>query len=47
MVQKITGEIIILISATKALPIGLRPTANSGAASPTSTPRATATITAM
>ena len=47
MVQKITGWIIILISATKAWPIGLSSTANAGETRPTAIPSATATITAM
>ena len=47
MVQKMIGLIIILISATNAVPIGLSATANSGKAKPTAMPRPTATITAM
>ena len=47
IVQKITGEIIIRMRATKASPMGLSFTAKSGATNPTRTPRATAAITAM
>ncbi len=47
IVQKITGWIIILISATNAVPSGLSSTANDGAVSPTTMPAATAVITAM
>ena len=47
IVQKMIGAIIILMSITNASPIGFRPTANSGAASPTVMPASTATITAM
>ena len=46
IVQKMTGWIIILISATNAWPSGLSSTANDGAASPTAMPAATAPITA-
>jgi hypothetical protein len=47
IVQKMTGEIIILIRATKPVPIGLRDLPRSGATRPTTMPAATATITAM
>ena len=46
-VQKMTGWIIILISATKVVPIHLRPTAKSGSTRPVMAPRTTAMITAM
>ncbi len=46
IVQKMTGWIIILISATKASPSGLSPTANAGNRKPTMMPRMTAPITA-
>ncbi len=41
------GWIIILISATKVVPIHLRSTAKSGTTRPTIAPRTTATMTAM
>ena len=47
IVQKMTGAMSILISATNAVPSHLRPTANSGNAKPTAMPSTTATITAM
>jgi hypothetical protein len=47
IVQKMIGEIIILIRFTNPVPIGFSSTAKSGAASPTAIPRATAAITAM
>ena len=47
IVQKMTGAIIIEISATNAVPIGFSDLATSGAMSPTTMPAATATITAM
>lgn len=47
IVQKMIGEIIILIRLTKPVPIGFSSTAKSGAIRPTAMPRATATITAM
>ena len=47
MVQKITGEIIILIRETNPVPSGFSATPVSGDASPTMTPATTATITAM
>ncbi len=47
IVQKMIGEIIILIRFTKPVPIGFSSLAKSGAANPTRMPRATATITAM
>ncbi len=46
MVQKITGEIIILIRLTKPVPTGFNSTANFGAARPTTMAATTATITA-
>lgn len=45
--QKMIGEIIILIRFTKPAPIGLSSLAKSGAANPTPMPRTTAMITAM
>ena len=45
--QKMTGWIIILISATNAVPSGLSSTAKSGATRPTAMPSSTATMTAM
>ncbi len=45
--QKMTGAIIILMRAMKPSPMGLRPTANVGAVSPTTMPASTATMTAM
>ena len=47
IVQKMTGWIIILISATKPSPSGASCTAKSGAATPTVMPRPTAATTAM
>ena len=47
IVQKMTGWIIIVISATKPVPSGLSFTAKSGNSSPTTMPRPTATMTAM
>ena len=47
MVQKMIGEIIILIRSTNAVPSGLSALPVSGATSPTTMPRTTATITAM
>ena len=47
IVQKMTGEIIILIRATNAVPSGLSWTAKSGASRPTAMPSRTATMTAM
>jgi hypothetical protein len=47
IVQKMTGEIIILIRSTKAVPSGFRAVPVSGATRPTPMPRTTATITAM
>ncbi len=46
IVQKMTGEIIILIRATKPVPSGLSALPSSGAARPTTMPASTATITA-
>ena len=46
IVQKMIGAIIILISDTKAVPIGLRVTANSGQIRPIVAPATTAMITA-
>ena len=46
MLQKMTGEIIILIRLTKPVPIGLSCLANSGARKPTAIPSTTATMTA-
>ena len=46
-VQKMTGWIIILISATKVVPIHFRPTAKSGNTRPATAPRTTAMMTAM
>ena len=46
IVQKMIGEIIILISAMKAVPSGFTALPTSGAMRPTSTPRTTAPITA-
>ena len=46
IVQKMTGWIIIRISATKASPIHCSFTAKSGKRRPTATPRAMATTTA-
>ena len=45
--QKMTGEIIILIRATNPVPSGFSATPVSGEARPTMTPATTATITAM
>lgn len=47
IVQKMIGEIIILIRLTKPVPIGLSSLAKSGAANPTAMPSTTAMITAM
>jgi hypothetical protein len=47
IVQKMTGEIIILIRLTNAVPTGLSALPSSGETRPTTTPRSTATITAM
>ena len=47
IVQKMIGEIIILIRFTKPVPSGLSSTANSGATRPTAMPSTTAMITAM
>ena len=47
IVQKMTGWIIILISATKASPIHASSAAKSGKRIPTATPSTTATTTAM
>jgi hypothetical protein len=47
IVQKMTGEIIILIRSTKAVPSGLSAFPTSGATRPTPTPARTATMTAM
>ncbi len=47
IVQKMTGWIIIVISATKPVPSGLSLTAKSGNSSPTAMPSSTATTTAM
>jgi hypothetical protein len=47
IVQKMIGEIIILIRFTKPVPIGFSSTAKSGAIRPTAIPAATAAITAM
>ncbi len=47
MVQKMTGAIIILIRATKAVPSGFSATPASGARSPRAAPATTATMTAM
>ncbi len=47
IVQKITGEIIILMRFTKPVPSGLSSTATPGAAKPTTMPSSTAAITAM
>jgi hypothetical protein len=47
MVQKMTGEIIILIRFTKPVPMGFSALAKSGAMKPTAIPRMTAMMTAM
>ena len=47
IVQKITGEIIILISSTNPVPSGLSALPTSGATKPTTMPSTTATMTAM
>ena len=47
IVQKMTGEIIIRIRSTNAVPTGFSALPVSGATRPTAMPRATATITAM
>ena len=47
IVQKMTGEIIILISSTNPVPSGLSALPSSGAAKPTTIPATTATMTAM
>ena len=47
MVQKMIGEIIILIRFTKPVPSGFSSVAKPGAIRPTAIPRATAMITAM
>ena len=47
MVQKMTGEMIILISATNPVPSGFSVTPTDGNSSPTTTPSTTAAITAM
>ncbi len=47
IVQKMTGAIIILMSATKPVPTGSSATPASGATMPTTAPATTATITAM
>ncbi len=47
IVQKMTGWIIILTSATKPVPRGASFTAKSGNAKPTRMPSTTATMTAM
>jgi hypothetical protein len=46
IVQKITGEMIILIRLTNAVPIGRNATPTLGQMMPTATPATTATITA-
>ena len=46
IVQKMIGAIIILMSATKAVPSGLSATPTSGQTRPTVAPRTTAAITA-
>ena len=46
IVQKMIGEIIILMRATKPVPSGLSSVAKPGATTPTRMPSATATITA-
>lgn len=46
MVQKMIGEIIILMRLTKPVPMGFSSTATPGAANPTVIPRITAAITA-
>ncbi|GAA2907928.1 hypothetical protein GCM10020221_00050 [Streptomyces thioluteus] len=46
IVQKMTGEIIILIRFTKPVPSGLSSTATPGARNPTAMPTSTAAITA-
>ncbi len=47
IVQKMIGEIIILIRLTNPVPSGFSSTAASGQISPTAMPSATATMTAM
>ena len=47
IVQKMIGEIIILIRLTNPVPSGFKDLPTSGATSPTTTPSTTATITAM
>ena len=47
IVQKMTGEIIILIRLTNALPSGSSDLPTPGATSPTTIPAMTAPITAM
>ena len=47
IVQKITGEMIILMRLTNAVPIGRSATPRAGQMRPTATPATTATITAM
>jgi hypothetical protein len=46
IVQKMIGEIIILINAMNAVPSGFAALPTSGATSPTTTPSTTAAITA-
>ena len=45
MVQKMTGAIIILMSAINPVPMGARPLAKPGAVSPSTQPIMTAAIT--
>ena len=47
IVQKMTGAIIILISAMNPVPTGFSATPTSGATSPRTAPATTAMITAM
>lgn len=47
MVQKITGGMTILMSATNPVPSGFSATPTDGNSSPTTTPSTTATMTAM
>lgn len=47
MVQKMTGEIIILMRFTNPVPMGFSSTATPGATKPTVIPSTTAAITAM